>query len=340
MECPYKIPSTTSFCHHHIPDNSFPDAPGFCSAGHHFLCEERVPNCTLVMSQSQIKTYYECKMKYWFRYIYGIRRKKGTLSPSIKMGAIWDKFVESKYNGNELDLESLLTEYMVKDVDRAKLCALMDAWDSLEIRLKLNGFLSCQTEIAQRFDQTDGRQLIVRGYVDRLYDTRFVETKLTKDPNRYNSLWDLHSQIGTYFLLMPNINECIMEITRVPQIRQKKEETIDDYYSRIFQDIISRPGFYFIGWDISTRQFGLPPYYRNEMRLETIKNRYKWITQEIAERTERGAWYYEQGYTCSPYYRDCDYKPVCVVGGVDHGINEVLYERNEIKEHGVTECGV
>jgi hypothetical protein len=68
------------------------------------------------------------------------------------------------------------------------------------------------------------------------------------------------------------------------------DESSDQYEDRCYSDIISRPSYYFLGWDRKTRNFG-HRFYRSEFDLDEIHSTYRFVTQEIEETIQRGSWY-------------------------------------------------
>jgi len=51
------------------------------------------------MSHSSRIDFAHCRRKYYYRKIQGLQVKKRILPEAVKMGIIWDKFIEDKYNG-------------------------------------------------------------------------------------------------------------------------------------------------------------------------------------------------------------------------------------------------
>jgi len=167
----------------------------------------------------------------------------------------------------------------------AKVSALFRAHRDLEIHIKTDGFLACHYKI----HVSVGDEQII-GYVDRAYEDHIVETKLSARPDFYKQKENLTYQLGTYFMANEAWEYADVEITRVPFLKQKTDESPDEYEERIYGDILSRPGHYFIGWDRKTRTYGVR-FWRSEFDLDEIFRTYVYVLEEIKTTIRRGSWY-------------------------------------------------
>jgi len=97
--------------------------------------------------------------------------------------------------------------------------------------------------------------------VDRAYEDSIRETKLSGSPDFYTQKENVTFQLGTYFLANEHWEYAVVEITRVPGLRTGQgkfsDEESGDYEARLYSDIISRPSYYFLGWDRKTRTYGV-----------------------------------------------------------------------------------
>jgi len=75
-----------------------------------------------------------------------------------------------------------------------------------------------------------------------------VETKASQNPSFYAQKENILYQVGTYFMGNENWDYAVMEVVRVPRAGRSEEDP-EKLEQRIYSDIVSRPAYYFIGWD-------------------------------------------------------------------------------------------
>jgi hypothetical protein len=110
-----------------------------------------------------------------------------------------------------------------------------------------------------------------------------------------------------------------MEIVRTPDLKstgKNKDESAEDYGERVYQDIISRPTHYFLGYDIKTHKYG-KKYFRNEFNLEELKGRFIHVFREIYNARWLDGWY-KSDRSCSNILPGiaCDMLPICRNGNM------------------------
>jgi hypothetical protein len=140
-----------------------------------------------------------------------------------------------------------------------------------------------QIDFGKIWTNGDPVKLLLSGFYDRKYADHFVENKLSGKPDFYLDPFFIQSQVGTYFLADPSLESCTMEIIRTPQLKQtgkNKDESPEELTERVYQDAISRPSHYFIGWNAERQTYG-KKFFRGEMEIEELKNRYIHIFREI-----------------------------------------------------------
>ncbi len=308
--CKFKVSNKTHpFCIHYIePKNK--TGCGFCAQPTEFRCREKLKTILPSMSYSSRTDFISCRMKYYYRKIMGVSVRDHKLSDPLKAGRIWDEFIELKYNkasGVKDKIADLFNHYQASDILKAKLTALIRAFLSLNIKVDTDGLKSCQ----HPFDFTINN-MIVRGYIDRAYNDYIVETKLSGRPDFYKKYNNICNQVATYFYSNKDYESCIMEVTRLPQHKygksKKGEETIHGYQERIFQDIISRPTFYFQNFKRKDRTFGLK-FWRSEFDMDEIKRVNHILSGEIRNCIDNDLWYPNKMACHNP--GNCFYLPIC-----------------------------
>jgi hypothetical protein len=217
------------------------------------------------------------------------------LSVPLKLGILWDASLQFLLGKTDVNMNDIIDEYEIENREIAKVRALYRAVKTLEIKFDMN----CEIQPSFFYnldlheDNKDADKLVVNGKYDRKYADGFVETKLSGRPDFYLDIFFLQSQVGTYFAVDKSLEYCTMEISRTPDLRstgQYKEESDDNYEERCYQDIISRPSYYFIGYDKNKHTYG-KKYYRSEFDLDEVMDRFKHCAREIKEAAVCDGWY-------------------------------------------------
>ena len=188
-------------------------------------------------------------MEYYYSQILGISARESLLPIPMKIGKVWDKFMENDPN---TDYKAMCDRLEIEPKERAKLQALMRAFEDIGV------------ERVKGIPQLQVRAIIdnhtVHGYIDNGLSDGFEEFKLSSNPVYYQKIGKIYHQCGTYFLADPSFEYVDMKITQVPLLRtgsgQYVEESTEDFQNRIYYDILSRPAHYYIGYDMNTRKWG------------------------------------------------------------------------------------
>jgi len=225
-----------------------------------------------------------CKKRYKHAAIDGLIVKPEYLPEPLKLGISWDIFVHSLYN-KEHELSSALQFLQLNSTEFAKISAFARAYKDLEIQVNTDRLLGYQFKIHTAV----GQEQIV-GYVNRAYEDHIIECKFSSRPEFYRQRENLTYQLGTYFMANEDWQYADVEITRVPALKPKSDETAAAYEERCYGDIISRPAFYFIGWDRKARTFGVR-FWRSEFDLDEVFRTYVYVLEEIKTTIRRGSWY-------------------------------------------------
>ena len=321
MNCKERIKSDKGPCKHYIkPDK--PNTAGYCLLPDKYRCTEALKRYPFHLSHSTRMDWASCKMKVYYRQIMGLQCKEEHLPQPILLGREWDEMqkylIECKTSGiKDMVLENL-KKIGTKHVLAAKLHALCRAYIELEIR---NSEQQAEYQKLIKIGLDNSETI---GYIDRSYSVYFVETKLTGKPDFYRNLHSITSQVGTYFLSSPDYKHCIMEITRLPGTRtgkgKFKQESPEAFEERVFQDIVSRPSHYFIGFDRKKRTFGVK-FWRNEFDLDKLKKTYVNIEREVNDTILNDSWY--ENYNACHVPGQCFYYPICSTGVVSDEIYEI-----------------
>lgn len=321
-------------CSHYIELED--GSAGLCTMPDKFKCSEAVKSQAIMLSHSAAQTFMVCDYKFKLQNIDGIRLKPGALSIPIKMGQLWDRHVDLYCNGIAGGeylriMMDLIAEYSIPGYAVAKVQGVISAFDELGMKLDMTGFKSTQAEITYHHFHKDVGDVFVHGYMDRMHDNYFVENKFSSRPGKFTEEpFTLMSQVGTYFLAEPSMDYCVMEVVRVPSLRQKRGESDNDFADRIKTDVLSRPGYYFQGYDSVNNTYGVR-FYRSDFEpyFEWLKLRYTIITKEIMQKASENSWYFHDA-SCKMYGSLCEYYYICKNGR--GGINWDMYTRREKKQ--------
>jgi len=285
-KCPKFQPNSSmnSCIYYGEADN--PCENGYCSLPTNYRCVATV-QLLIPLSYSSVSDFLTCHHLYYLKAIRGIQTLDAAKSSPLKMGTLWDKVLQKYLGEKGIDIPSIINQYEIPLVDVAKVKGLYRAYKELDIQVdpdyKLQVKISMQIDFQKTWTNGDPVKLLLTGFYDRKYTDSFVENKLSGKPDMYLDPYFIQSQIGTYFLADPNLQSCTMEVIRTPQLKstgKNKEESPEDLQERIYQDAISRPSYYFIGWNNQTRKYG-KKYFRGEFDLEELRSRYIHVFREI-----------------------------------------------------------
>jgi hypothetical protein len=309
-ECNLFLPGSDKPCIHYIRDEA--GSCGFCDTGAHFHCIEALKSKLPAMSHSMFNAWGQCKMKVYYHNILGISLKQVYLPIAMKMGKIWDRFVSGQpYN-------DVAVEFALEPYEVAKINGLMRAYKTL-------GITEPQGVPQQLVKSVILNECVVIGYVDLAFIDGFNEYKLSSTPDFYLQPENIYQQCGLYFLGNPNWAWCEMKVARLPQLKQdkRKVESIDGYEERIYQDVLSRPSYYFQGYNRDAKSYGVR-FYRGEFDLGYLEKKAKIIAQEYRETINRESWYRNDMACKNPY--ECEFYHIKKSGVV----SDLIYEYKEI----------
>jgi hypothetical protein len=265
---------------------------------------------------------------------------------------LWDT-IKQRHLGADKSIKEVIETYEIDEMTVAKVRAIYHAYKELDIQVDEGGELQAKVNLVYNIDLppdsfipsvnigsesinlwNDSQEsyafpLTVNGFYDRKYPDYFCEDKLSGRPEYYLDPFYVQSQCGTYFLGDPELKYVIMEVVKFPQQKpsKKKEESSDEIYKRVYSDILSRPGNYFIGYDREKNRYG-KKFFRGEFDLQAIEERYKQVTIEIMAARWSGNFYKNFKNCGNNYGSNCEYMTICKTGNV----SENMYK---IREGGV-----
>ncbi len=294
----------------------------FCVLPEMFRCSEFIRRNEPTLSYSTIKDSF-CKRKLYYSYIAGIQLMIKPLP--MRLGEI---------AGNILNL--LHADYSVGNW-QPKLDSLRDSEGNLPFQIvamlglfkgyEEKEFDTMKGVVQSYFRWSEEGYPHIHGYMDlRTHDTIGYEFKYSTKPDAYGEKFIVQDQLATYFLGNPMLERITMRVIRVPDLRLAKNETLEDYQQRIYQDFLNRPMHYI--HDTS--------FWRSEFKYDEIREKYKMIADEIQRFIELGGikYFYQSngpntcfGETTGTNVSNCEYLPICESGVV----SSQLYKKREVR---------
>lgn len=231
------------------------------------------------LSATRIKLFKACRRAYELKYIEGL--EPVTTADSLKIGATYHAKLEQLYKEGDFD----------QDFSRES--AMATAYK----KYIYPKFAVKASEEWQRYKLQNGEVML--GRVDGIAtDGNLVEhktTSLSPDEYEYNLQWD--EQILTY-MLMTGARNVWYTICRKPTIRQKKNETEEEFYDRM------------VAWYDEDTDSKLAVYLLN--RTDADVEEYRQSLEKIATEIAHCDDFYRNTCHCNAWGRRCEYASVCL----------------------------
>lgn len=262
------------------------------------------------VSISRIKTFKSCRRLYELRYVEGLRPVQRP--EALEVGSNYHKL-----------LEELNTNGCIVSDSLSKETAMATAYQKY-IYPKFH-----VVEAEKHLELDLGSGDILHGYVDAIADDgHIVEHKTTgseiTEQYEYNLLWD--EQILAYMLLTGQ-RKVWYTICRKPTIRQKKDETDEEFFDRM------------IAWydDDTDSKIRLLEIERTDDEVEQFRKELLDICKTMnaceANKDVRNN-FYKNTCHCNQYGRRCEYSSVCLHYDPDQQYIEFIKEdQNGVEEN-------
>jgi len=324
MNCKYRLPhSDGKGCKKYISARQ-PETCGFCNIPNYFRCTECLQVKLPALSVSSVNDFITCREKYHLSHILGLTLKDEYKSVALKMGSIFDAWMEARHSNRKFAWVQF-SHYSMDEWSFAKMMGVMEAIEVLNV--KVDKDCNCQYEINVPLSSAR-----ITGFMDRKYDDYFVETKFSSRPDNYLEIPTIQFQVGTYFMDDEDMEYVVMEVVRAPGLKpidnKNKTETPDEYRARVRQDVVGRPSFYLPGWSAKNHTFG-KKYYRSEFNLDRIREIYEAVARDMRRAIDEDNWYPNERACLQPWR--CDFYDIRKTGGV---VSENLYEIKQRKGGG------
>jgi hypothetical protein len=322
MNCKLQTPHTdpSIICKHYLP--GFKNEAGFCNLKY-FRCIESLKTHLPTLTQSAAKAYIQCKEKFRLQYILGISCHDSELPLPVKLGATYGDFIGTRASGEPFYISEYKEKYHLWPNDISKLKALFRATRDLNLYPDRAG-ATAEQHISWNCGDHN-----ISGYTDVSYEDHFREYKLSARPDFYLNKESMFLQCGTYLLGNPEWEWVDIMAVRLPGLKTGKGknsgEQPGDYESRIYRDILSRPGHYFLGYSKKTGKFG-KRFYRGEFDLDYLISFYMNTLKEMRYVIDNKLWTRNE-LSCHVPTR-CWFYPIKRSGVV----SEQLYQYNKVED--------
>lgn len=308
-----------------------------------------------ILTHSAMSQFKNCRKKYQFRYEMGLvpKRRKA----SLDLGSAVHKGLEIYYQGETITEAIQEAVETLSDIDRngwtqedfdkesvqkalveAMLGGYANYFNDREQFEEIKPEVDFAISLINPETNSPSRTFIHGGKSDGLFKRngqwwlREFKTASQVGQNYLDRL-KLDTQITSYVEALEhdlgiNIVGIIYTILKKPSIRQKKDETVEQFCERLKEDYLARPDFYFYQEELFRTKDDLL-----EFKFE------KWeIAKDIIEARKANR-FYRNTSMCS-LYGECEYMALCTRGNAAMGFytqkdpHEELSENIKKKAHG------
>lgn len=213
------------------------------------------------LSASRMTAFLACPRKHYYQYELGLEREES--APALRFGSAFHKALEARANGAWLPeaYEAAKSGVQLGEpIELAKLYGLLEGYYSLygtaggdkDIIEKMHP--ECQWTLAIPTSRTFEHVGVIDGLaVLKDGRTAIVEHKTTgEDISATSDYWtrlQFNGQLFLYVLAARangwDVDTVIYDVIRKPAIRQKANETAEQYGDRLAEDTAARPEFYY-----------------------------------------------------------------------------------------------
>jgi len=302
-------------------------------------------------SHSSRKLFEKCKRKFYWKQILRIspRREAAPLvvSKAIHQGlAKW-------YGGKRTSMKKVaarITEETQKRIEQNVNFYDQDDYDELQTLLNtLTGMLMGYVEVYSEdrenwvynkndqevWFQVDMGSFDYRGLIDLLPVQKskqlVVDHKVLSNFGvSFIETLPMDGQLRSYILgatqgLKRSPKKVVYNIIRKCKLRQKSNETTEEFSERIQEDYLNRPGFYF---HRETLRFSKDDIAALERDLQEVHAEFAWHVNKSDNPLEPEEWPCCSGHNCTEFFSTCPYLPLCTQG-LDRGTGRLYTQYNK-----------
>lgn len=236
-------------------------------------------------SISRIKAFKACRKKWFFRYHENL--VPISTSDALETGKAYHARLEALENGEPLEN------------DFSKDAAMATAYEKYIFpKFKV---VAAEAELEKRIGEH-----VLHGFVDGLSVFGYIVEHKTTSADiseggeyEYNLLWD--EQVLAYMSLT-GMRKVYYTVCRKPTIRQKKDETDEQFYQRMVE-------WYDTDTESKIRVFTVE---RTDAEVEQFERDFESICAEMQEAEHEAGKIYRNTCHCCAYGRRCEYSSICM----------------------------
>ena len=257
-----------------------------------------------LLTYSNIGLFLECPMKYYFRNILKIVPMRR--SSALTIGSIYHDAIERHYKGQEVD------EFIVNECSKSS--SYLETNDDVMIQGMVKGFVNRFKD--SQFEIIDNEILFDIPYDDIFHRCGKVDAKMvSKNGEHYLGEWKTTGSIDTFVKKIQTDNQAnnylwalddkpyhgaIFRIAKKSALRQKKNESIEEFRKRIFDDYLNRP----------EENFHEEIVYLDKVNLRRWQHEVGQISDQIKSFIDSDGWYRNTN-ACWNYGSLCGYNDIC-----------------------------
>lgn len=319
--------------------------PVLVREGHGFP-EPVIPE-RMVWTSSSARLFDRCKRKFFWKYIFRIRPR--FRDKNLIIGGAAHESLAQWYRGNKSSMGKIASRYASQMEDEVKLnhsyysqedldklTTTIDTFTGMmmgyeEIYKKDRAHWDIERKSIEAKFKMDLGKFDVAGKIDLVTRIKkrnrgkVVEhkTKSKIGESQIDRL-QLDTQIRTYVLgcgelyrtgvISVPVTEVLYDIIRKCSLRRKSNETMDEFTTRIHNDYMVRPEFYFFREDLLFNKTDIEAvvweYKQRHREYEDLIERYRDIKPKLFEAR---SWRPNDS-ECDAFFRTCEYHSLCTTG--------------------------
>lgn len=237
------------------------------------------------VSISRVKTFKACRRSYFLKYVEDL--EPVNVAETLVTGKKYHQFIE-QYHNNEVIEPEFTKEYAMFCAYKKYLAPKVPADMLPEVDFDIH--VTDEDELIGRVDGFCQDSGVV-------VEHKTVSAEINEE-YEYDLMWD--EQIPAYMLAM-GTNSIIYTVCRKPTIRQKKDESDEDFFNRMVE-------WYDEDTDTKVKAILVE---RTTQEIEAFKDDLKSIIATIKE-AELNENMYRNTLHCFRWGRRCEYAPICL----------------------------
>lgn len=267
-----------------------------------------------LLTYSNIGMFLDCPMKYFFRNemkIVSLDRAK-----NLTIGSIYHDAIDTYFKKASRPVDTTVLEEVKRQIamECAKNSSYLEDNEDIVIQGMLQGFIMRAASSEYKIMETE--TLFDIEYDEMFHRCGKIDAFLKNDKGQlFLGEWKSTASIDTYVKAMQTSNQpnnyfwafekkkfvgVIFRIARKSLLRQKKNESVEDFRSRIFDDYLNRPN----------ENYHDETIWFDETKLKRWKHEVSQISELIKLFIKEQCWYRNTG-TCWNYNNLCPYYKIC-----------------------------